>query len=429
MSLSVEPGVEAERRERGGAGADRGRERDHAESRAHDELRRELRAEHDAAVRLREERRRQGLVPELARDRQGAEQHGEHVADRRGEAVEQRGQVQAGRQLRAAGVGRDIGVLGGPPEEGAEAAREERHVADQQQGEQPPHAGREDLLELGPDRAEHRHHSSPPPTSERNDSSSPDACRCSALSSTSPRKAAWPTRPGSGSSTTRPCCVLGVVEAGLVERRREARPVGRVDDGARRRLELEARQRARLHEPAARDDHDVVDALLHLAQQVRAHQHRAALVRQALQEAADPLDALGVEAVDRLVEHEHAGVAEQGVRERRGAGACRGSSRRPGGRRTRRGPPARARPARGRRAAPPPWRTPSGGCGPSDRDGSSRRAPPPPSRGAWAGRDTACRRTWPCPRSRAPARAAPAASWSCLRRSDRGTRSPGRAPP
>ncbi len=49
--------------------------------------------------------------------------------------------------------------------------------------------------------------------------------------------------------------------------------------------------------------------------------------------------------------------------------------------------------------------------------------------GPAAGRDTACRRTWPCPRSRARARAAPAASWSCLRRSDRGTRSPGRAPP
>ena len=37
---------------------------------------------------------------------------------------------------------------------------------------------------------------------------------------------------------------------------------------------------------------------------------------EALQEPADPLDALGVESVDRLVEHEHAGVAEQGVGER-----------------------------------------------------------------------------------------------------------------
>ena len=33
------------------------------------------------------------------------------------------------------------------------------------------------------------------------------------------------------------------------------------------------------------------------------------------QEAAHPLDALGVEAVGRLVEHEHPGIAEQGIGE------------------------------------------------------------------------------------------------------------------
>ena len=45
------------------------------------------------AVRLGEERGRERLVPELAGDRERAEQHGEHVADRRREAVEQRREV------------------------------------------------------------------------------------------------------------------------------------------------------------------------------------------------------------------------------------------------------------------------------------------------------------------------------------------------
>ena len=41
------------------------------------------------------------------------------------------------------------------------------------------------------------------------------------------------------------------------------------------------------------------------------HQHRAALGGQRSQEAAHPDDALGVQAVERLVEHQHRRVAEQ----------------------------------------------------------------------------------------------------------------------
>ena len=134
------------------------------------------------------------------------------------------------------------------------------------------------------------------------------------------------------------------------------------------------------HEAAAGDDDDVVDALLHLAQQVRAHEHRAPLVRESLQEAADPLDALGVEAVDRLVEHEHAGVAEQRVREREPLPhAERVAAHAPVGELgdadlfEHRGHPRR-------RQARPRSRRPSGGSAPCGRGGSSRRAPPPRSR-------------------------------------------------
>ena len=49
----------------------------------------------------------------------------------------------------------------------------------------------------------------------------------------------------------------------------------------------------------------------HLAHQVAGDQHRAALVGERAQQLADPPDAFGVEPVDRLVEEEGAGVAEQ----------------------------------------------------------------------------------------------------------------------
>ena len=41
------------------------------------------------------------------------------------------------------------------------------------------------------------------------------------------------------------------------------------------------------------------------------HQHGPPLLRQVTEEVADPTDALGIEAVDRLVEQQHAGVTEQ----------------------------------------------------------------------------------------------------------------------
>ncbi|MFN8169054.1 MAG: hypothetical protein U0S36_09760 [Candidatus Nanopelagicales bacterium] len=74
-------------------------------------------------------------------------------------------------------------------------------------------------------------------------------------------------------------------------------------------------ERAGPHERAARHDDDVVDRLLDLAEHVARDEHRAALAGEVAQERAQPRDALGVEAVGRLVEHEDAGVAEERGRE------------------------------------------------------------------------------------------------------------------
>ena len=66
----------------------------------------------------------------------------------------------------------------------------------------------------------------------------------------------------------------------------------------------------RLELPEGHDD-GVVDGLGHLGQQVRRHQHRAALAGEIAHEVAQPGDALRVEAVGRLVEDEDVGVADE----------------------------------------------------------------------------------------------------------------------
>ena len=55
-------------------------------------------------------------------------------------------------------------------------------------------------------------------------------------------------------------------------------------------------------EPAPTDHDDVLGGDRHLVHQVAGHEDGAALGGQALEQVADPADALGVEAVDRLVE-------------------------------------------------------------------------------------------------------------------------------
>ena len=82
---------------------------------------------------------------------------------------------------------------------------------------------------------------------------------------------------------------------------------------------------------AAADDDEVVGGHGHLAHQVRGEEDRAALGRgQVLDQVAHPEDALGVEAVDRLVEDQRLRVADAGRPRCRAAGPCRARSRRRG---------------------------------------------------------------------------------------------------
>ena len=65
-------------------------------------------------------------------------------------------------------------------------------------------------------------------------------------------------------------------------------------------------------EPTAADHDEMVGGQGHLAHQVAGDEHGPALGGQRLEQAADPVDALRVQAIDRFVEHQHRRVAEQG---------------------------------------------------------------------------------------------------------------------
>src|SRR5215470_3032456 len=64
-------------------------------------------------------------------------------------------------------------------------------------------------------------------------------------------------------------------------------------------------------QPAAADDQQVVGCVLHFRHQVAGYEYGAPLGGERLHEVADPQDPLGVQAVDRFVEHEDGRVAEQ----------------------------------------------------------------------------------------------------------------------
>jgi hypothetical protein len=65
-------------------------------------------------------------------------------------------------------------------------------------------------------------------------------------------------------------------------------------------------------QPPTGDDHDLVDGLGDLGEDVAGDEHGAALVGQLAQQAAQPVNALGVQTVGRLVQDQDLGVAEQG---------------------------------------------------------------------------------------------------------------------
>ncbi len=132
----------------------------------------------------------------------------------------------------------------------------------------------------------------------------------SSVIGTRPWKASWPTRArswvrtesapsGWGSAIRPPTSNALRSPSGSVARHR-------------RRFAAQLRDRALGDLAAVGDDDDVVDGLLDLGEQVAGDEDRFALTGEVAQEAAQPPDALGVQAVGRFVEQQHVGVAEQG---------------------------------------------------------------------------------------------------------------------
>ena len=158
-------------------------------------------------------------------------------------------------------------------------------------------------------------------------------------------------------------------------------------------------------QPTAADHDQVVGGLLQLAHEVARDEDRPALGGERAQEASDPHDALGVEAVDRLVEHQHRRVAEQRGGDAEPLPPSRARTRRCAGRRrprVRRGRGPRRRAIGG---MPLLWPATAGGRG---RGGPGarprRRAAPRPRAGGIACSRTARRRSAPF---RRPARSSP----------------------
>src|SRR5581483_4438659 len=64
-------------------------------------------------------------------------------------------------------------------------------------------------------------------------------------------------------------------------------------------------------ESSSPDDHETLGSERHFGDQVARHENGPALGRQVAQEEANPTDALGIEAVDGLVEEEDPGVTKK----------------------------------------------------------------------------------------------------------------------
>ncbi len=175
-------------------------------------------------------------------------------------------------------------------------------------------------------------------------------------------------------------------------------------------------------QPAAADDDELVGHQRHLGEQVAGDEHRPAGGREALEQLADPLDALRVEPVRGLVEDQRVRVAEQRGGEPEplphAEGERAGLLPRDGGQ-----PEllehlvdAAGRDAVGRREHP---QVVAGLAGRVERLGLEQR--PDLGHGAGQGGERARRRRSSCP-GRGRGRASAAWSWTCRRRWARGTR-------
>ena len=145
---------------------------------------------------------------------------------------------------------------------------------------------------------------------ERNSSSRPPVSAGRSSSRTTPAAAAArPTDSASASTSRAPSAPGRGGQAGVRQRLVQGARVEPADDHARRGEQL---GHAALGDdlPAA-DDDELVGHGLDLAQQVGGEQDGARPVGEVAQQPAHPRDALGIEAVGRLVEDQHARLAEQ----------------------------------------------------------------------------------------------------------------------
>src|SRR3954451_5461910 len=79
-------------------------------------------------------------------------------------------------------------------------------------------------------------------------------------------------------------------------------------------------------QPAAADDDEVLRGQRHLAHEVAGHEHGPAAPGEGVHELADPDDALGVEAVHRLVVHQDLWIAEHGGGDAEALGHAQGEA-------------------------------------------------------------------------------------------------------
>ena len=124
-----------------------------------------------------------------------------------------------------------------------------------------------------------------------------------------------PTRSGAAATASVPSPIERASKPASASERRERAGSGRADSRLAGSHRLDLGHRRVLHEPAPVDDHDLVDGLRDLGEDVARDEHRAALGRERAEEVAEPADPLRVEPVRRLVEDEHLRVAEERGRE------------------------------------------------------------------------------------------------------------------
>jgi hypothetical protein len=105
------------------------------------------------------------------------------------------------------------------------------------------------------------------------------------------------------------------LDAGFREKYGEPIACGRANGGRPGGLRLHLRHRRVLDELPTVDDHDIVDRLRHLREDVARDENPPAFPGERAEEVTEPADSLRVEAVRRLVEHEHLRIAEKSAGE------------------------------------------------------------------------------------------------------------------